>query len=156
MTSYSSNSLTNPPTDFPLRAFLLAILINTLWINASEVFRYFVFVMPMIRDTLAVVPDVAPISIGIFAQWGIWDTILVFASTGFTWLYLERFGSSIKQAVFAATLIWLAVFVIFWLAMYNMNLATPAILAIAWPLSWLEMLIAALIVRWVMQRHQQV
>ena len=32
------------------RAFWLTLLCNGVWINASEVFRYFAFVMPMMRD----------------------------------------------------------------------------------------------------------
>ena len=34
------------------RAFWLIFLLVTLWVNASEIFRYFVFVLPMMRDAL--------------------------------------------------------------------------------------------------------
>lgn len=33
----------------------IAIGLNLIWINLSEVFRYFVFVMPMMHDRLALV-----------------------------------------------------------------------------------------------------
>jgi hypothetical protein len=128
------------------RALVLALLANIVWVNASEIFRYFVFVMPMMRDTFAMVPGIAPMNLPVFLVWGIWDTILIIAITGFSWLWLERFGSSARQAVWAGTLVWAAVFVMLWLGLYNMRLATPAILVVALPLAWLEMVVAAMIV----------
>jgi len=46
----------------------------------------------------------------------------------------------------------MAIFVILWFGMLNMRMATPGLLAVALPLSWLEMVIAALIARWGMVR----
>ena len=135
------------------RPIVWTLVILAIWINASEVFRYFVFVMPMMRDALPGVADVAPMNLPVFMIWGVWDTILLLAVAGFVWLFLERFGNGLGQALLAGTLIWLAIFGILWLGLYNMNLATPAILAIALPLSWLELVIAALIIRWGMQRR---
>lgn len=129
-----------------------ALLANLIWINASEVFRYFAFVMPMMRQTLPGVPDVAPMSFLIFMIWGVWDTILLLAVSGFTWLFLDRYGTTIRNALLIGTILWTAIFVIFWLASFNMNLAAPRILAVALPLAWIEMVVAALIVRWAMLR----
>jgi len=134
------------------RAFWLSLLANALWINVSEVFRYFAFVMPMLRDAFPMIEGVAPMSLPVFGMWAIWDTILVFAVTGYTWMFLERFGRSLRNAVYAGSTIWMAIFVILWLGMLNMRMATPGLLAVALPLSWLEMVIAALIVRWGMVR----
>lgn len=130
-----------------LRAFLNAVLLNTIWINLSEVFRYFVFLKGMIRNALPMVPDVAPMNIPVFLIWGFWDTLLVLAATGFAWLVLERFGPTIRVAILAGSAIWATVFVLIWVGIWNMNLATPAILAVALPLAWIEMVVAALIVR---------
>jgi len=135
-------------TVFPYRAFWITILVNAVWINASEIFRYFVFVMPMMRDTYPELVNIAPMNFPVFMVWGVWDTILIFAVTGFTWLFLDRFGSGVRQALAAGTLIWVTVFVILWLGLFNMNIATKEILAIALPLSWLEMVVAALVVNW--------
>lgn len=142
--------MTTAIADAPLsrRPILWTLLLLAVWINASEVFRYFVFVMPMMRETLSALPDVAPMNLPIFLIWGIWDTILLLAVAGFVWLFLDRFGHGPGQAVLAGTLVWVAIFGILWLGLYNMNLATPSILAIALPLSWLELVIAALIVHW--------
>jgi hypothetical protein len=137
----------NPPHAFPLRAFLITCLVVSLWVNASEVFRYFVFIMPMMRETLAGVPDVAPMSFPIFMVWGVWDTILVLMTVVFYWLYAERFGASRASAVIAGTLAWAFFFLLFWIAMLNMNLAVPGMAAVALPLAWIELVIACLIAR---------
>lgn len=138
-------------TTYPLvpissRVFWQALLVNMIWINLSEVFRYFVFVMPMMRDALPMVENVAPMSWSVFAIWGVWDTILVFCVTGFMWMYLERFGLGLGNAIRGATFVWLGIFVILWLGIYNMNLATLAVVGVALVFSWIEMVVAALIV----------
>lgn len=133
------------------RAFWLTLLINAIWINASEIFRYFVFVMPMLRDSFPQIENVAPMDLIIFARWAVWDTILLFAVTGFFWIALEGFGRSVRNALIAASAVWLAIFGILWLGMLNMNLATPEIAAIALALSWVELAVAGLIVRYGMR-----
>jgi hypothetical protein len=130
----------------------MALLLNMLWINASEVFRYFVFIMPMMRAALPDIPDVAPMDLPTFLIWGIWDTILIFAITGFSWLVFARAGATRANAVYAGTAAWLGIFVILWVGLFNMNLATPAIVLTALPLAWFEMIVAALIVRWCLGR----
>jgi len=138
---------------FPVRAFLLVLAINAVWINASEVFRYFVFVMPMMRESLWAVDNVAPMSWGVFALWGLWDTLLLLCVSGFIWVLLDRFGDSLLRAIVTATYVWASIFGIFWIAMYNMNLATPAIVFTALSLSWIELVVAALIIRWGRKRY---
>ena len=73
-------------------AFAVAFALNLIWVNASEVFRYFAFVMPMMRETLSMVPDVAPMSLPVFLVWGVWDLLIVAAITGATWIYIDRAG----------------------------------------------------------------
>lgn len=138
---------------FPRQAFISALLFNAVWINASEVFRYFAFIMGMMREALPELPGAAPMNITIFALWGIWDTLLVIAATLFSYLWFERFGYGVKQAVQAGFAIWAAIFVILWLGLHNMALATPAIMAVALPLALLEMIVAALITRWRLSRR---
>jgi hypothetical protein len=91
-------------------------------------------------------------SFPVFMIWGVWDTVLLLAVTGFAWLFLDRYGPSLRNALIIGTLIWFAIFVILWLGMFNMNLVPPSIPAAALPLAWFEMVIAALIVRWSMLR----
>ncbi len=132
-------------SEFSLRAFALTCLIVTLWINASEIFRYFIFVMPMIRQTLQMVPDIAPMNVPVFFLWGLWDSILTIVSVWFYWLHMERFGGSLKTALISGTTSWLFLFVLFWIAMFNMGLSTLETPAIALPLAWLEMVVAGFI-----------
>jgi len=136
-----------------LRPLWIAFGVNFLWINLSEVFRYFAFVMPMMRDALQAVPGVAPMDLPVFTVWGLWDTMLVVSATAIPWLVMEKFGASVRAALAAGTLVWATVFGLFWLALFNMNLAPAAILAIALPLAWLELAAAALIVRWSVLRY---
>ena len=138
-------------SSFPIHAFAKTLVVNTIWINLSEIFRYFVFVMPMMRAAFSNVGNVAPMNWSVFAIWGLWDTILVVAATGFIWLFLERFGYGIRNATLAGILFWMGVFVILWLGLFNMNLASPNILAVALPLALAEIIVAAIIVNWGMK-----
>ena len=138
--------ITYPLAPTSSRLFWQALLINMVWINLSEVFRYFVFVMPMMREALPMMENVAPMSWPIFAIWGVWDTILVFCVTGFVWIYLERFGCGIGNAIRGASFVWLGIFVILWLGIYNMNLTTLSVVGVALAFSWIELVVAALIV----------
>lgn len=139
-------TLHHPP--FPWRGFLWTALIAGIWINISEVVRYFALVMPMVREAFPQIVNVAPMDLGVFAVWAVWDTILVLAVAGFVWIYLDRFGASTRNSLLAATFAWAAIFVILWLGVWNMGLTTPSIVAIALPLAWLELAVAALIVNW--------
>ncbi|GGX71139.1 hypothetical protein GCM10007385_45180 [Tateyamaria omphalii] len=129
-------------------SFKMALIANFIWINVSEVFRYFVFVMPMMRDAFPMVPDVAPMNLPVFMIWGFWDTVMVLTATVLPWMAMRVFGACAFRAVLYGTGVWLAVFVILWLGLYNMNMATLGILAIALPLAWVEMVVASLIVWW--------
>jgi hypothetical protein len=139
--------------EFPNQHFWTAIVANMLWINASEVFRYFVVLQSMVRRTFPQIPDVAPMNLGIFMIWGVWDTILIFAATFYFWLIFEKFGTHLRIVFFAATSVWATVFILLWLGMLNMNLATVEMLRAMLPMAWFEMLIAALLTRWAMLRN---
>jgi hypothetical protein len=130
---------------FPAKAFALTCLVVSLWINASEIFRYFTFVMPLTRETLEVLPGVAPMNLSVFLVWGAWDTILTVMAVWYCWLHTERFGTGFWSVVASGTLSWLFLFVLFWIAMLNMGLARAGTPAIALPLAWLELVIAALL-----------
>jgi len=136
----------------PLRGLLVAAAINLVWINASEVARYFGLVMPMMRAALSEAPNVAPMNLPVFLVWGLWDTIVQAAVIGFTWLLLEKIGYGVRNALAAGAMVWAAVFGVLWLGVFNMNLATPKILLAALPWALVEMCIASLVVNWSMTR----
>ena len=143
----TTERMSKPAAIFP-RPFWIALAMNLVWINASEVFRYFAFIMPMMREALPGVVDVAPMNLPVFLIWGLWDTVLVVVTTTIIWLGLTLKGSSIGMTIAAGSFVWLTVFVILWLGLFNMNLATPEILGVALPLAWVEMVVAAFITRW--------
>lgn len=135
--------------DFSIsKAFLITFFVNFIWINISEIFRYIVLIMPMMRDAFPQVHNIAPMDLTIFAVWGLWDLILIAFTTLFHWLFLERFGASIKNTFLSGIVLWAGTFLILWFGMYNMNLANLEILLVALPLSLIELIAAAFIVRW--------
>ena len=140
---------TRPPA--PLlwsRGFLWTAALVALWVNLSEVARYFLVVRPMLKDAFPELPGIAPITVPIFLSWMLWDAVLIAALITITWLYLERFGPTLRNALVAGALTWLFVFGVLWLGLYNLALATPALLAAALPLALLELLIGAAIFFW--------
>lgn len=136
-------------------AFLKTLFINFLWQNFSEICRYFLVVMPMMREAFPQIPDIAPMNIPVFMIWSVWGMILLITQTIFTWTYLEHYGNNTKNAVQIGTLVWIAIFGILWLALYNMNLATLPIMGYALALSWVEMLVASLIVAYGMKHFRK-
>lgn len=133
---------------FPWRLYTATFLIASMWIHASENFRYLLFVRPMLQDSLAMVPDVAPMNPAVFVSWGVWDTMLSAMTVLTWWLYAQVFGASIRSAVIAGTISWLSSFVFFWHAFANLNLATAADLFVEPSLSWIELVVASLIAHW--------
>jgi len=131
----SLNAPLVPKASNPL---FVALAVNFVWINLSEVARYFLFIMPMMRDAFSMVPNVAPMNVPTFLIWGVWDVILVAAATLIPWLMLGQFGGTGRNAILAGTAVWMSIFVILWLGLFNMNLATPAIVLTALPLAWIE------------------
>lgn len=125
-----------------------ALISAFLWINVSEVFRYFMFVMPMTRAAMRQVSDPAPMNLPVFLIWGVWD-MLLFACVSFVvWLYFERFGGGAASIVKVGTLVWVAIFGLFWIATWNMNMTQTVIPLVALPLAWLEMTITAAILEY--------
>ncbi len=134
--------------------FWIAFGLNFVWINVSEIARYFLVVRPMLHKAFPGESQVAPMDWGIFVIWGVWDLVLIAAATGFYWMWLERFGDSVRQVLLASTAFTLTVFGLLWLGVANMGLAPYTMIAVALPLAWIEQAIACLIVRWVRNRVQ--
>jgi len=123
--------------------FIVITLLTSIWINISEVFRYFVFVMPRTKLFFDYKSGIADMDVVIFSIWGIWDTLLTAVLVFVFWLCTIAFKNSNRVILTSSTLVWLAVFVIFWVATANMGMARWDILWITLPLSWLEMIIGA-------------
>ncbi|MEM9106673.1 MAG: hypothetical protein AAGC96_13550 [Pseudomonadota bacterium] len=78
----------------------------------------------------------------------------VLSATLIAMLALERLRATHKTIFIVATGIWMSIFVLLWLGLYNMNLATPVVLLVALPLAWLEMFVAVHLVAYAIRRSQ--
>jgi hypothetical protein len=152
MTNPASIAPTAPASQLTNRDFWVALGINFLWINASEIWRYLAIVKPMLHETYPGRADIAPFDLPTFASWSVWDTWLILAATGFYWLYLNWAGRGIRQALIAATLFTITIFGLIWLGIVNMGFVPARFIWIAVPLAWIEHAVAAIIVRWAMGR----
>lgn len=131
--------------EFLLKDFIVITLITSLWVNASEVFRYFVLVRPEMHEYLSYVPNVADMNLAIFSIWGLWDTLLTGLYVFLFWLCSHVFGNNLKSVVISGFMSWCFFFVLFWVGMANMNLSSWNYLLIVLPLALIETLIATLI-----------
>ncbi|MEO0608518.1 MAG: hypothetical protein AAFY82_09830 [Pseudomonadota bacterium] len=141
-----------PTRAAPPNAFWLALALNFVWINISEVARYFGLVKPMLHDAFPGADHIGAVTPLLFASWMLWDTILILAATGFFWMFLTQFGATIGRVVIASLSFTVTVFGLLWLGVVNMGLAPSTFLWAALPLAWLEQVIAAAIVYWAMRR----
>ena len=130
---------------FNTKKFIIITLLTSIWINASEIFRYFIFVMDRTKAFFPNKEGIAEMNLSIFSIWGIWDTILTGILVFIFWLYTNTYGNNNRSVIVSATIVWIAVFVIFWVATANMGLANWSILLITLPLSWLELVVGAYI-----------
>lgn len=127
--------------------FVKAFIMVSLFVHASEIARYFFVVMPEMREDLAALPGVAPMSPAIFASWGVWTSLLVAGLIGAYWLAAARFGDGVRTALIAGGAVWVVFFVLFWLGMINMGLASAGLAAVALPWALAECAIACAIAR---------
>ena len=139
--------------DLTLKSFVIIIAMTSIWINISEVFRYFVIVRPEMHNFLHMLPNVADMNWMIFALWGIWDTVLSILVVFTFWLMAEKFGHNKRTALIAGTFSWFWLFFMFWFALANMNLASWSFVPVPMVLSWIEMVVASFIALWLCKRE---
>lgn len=137
---------------FNLKQFVIITLLVSIWIHISEVFRYFVLVMPRMKTFFQDQSGIADMNMGIFSIWGLWDTLLTVILVFVFWLYARSFGNTAKSVWVSGIFVWMAVFVIFWVATANMGMSEWSILFITLPLSLLEMLVGAWMASWLYKR----
>lgn len=140
---------------FSVRQFAFAVLLVSIWVNASKIFRYFVIVMPETRAFLAMVPNIAPLNWPVFLVWGAWDTLLTAMIFFMFWLVAQVFGNSLRSVLVAGIASWTFFFVLFWVGMCNMSPAKPRLALMALPLALVETLVASYMVSLVYARGAQ-
>jgi len=132
-------------TPFNVKRFAQVTLITSVWVHGSEVFRYFVLVIPRVKAHWNNLETVADMNWTIFGIWGLWDTLLTAMVVFLFWLYSRVFGNSFRSVMVSGTLAWLFFFVLYWIGAANMGYAEWSLLWITLPLSWMEVIVACLI-----------
>lgn len=132
---------------FSWRYYISATLVTSLWVHASEVFRYFILVRPRAKAYWNDLAQIADMNATIFLIWGVWDTLLTAMIAFMYWLYIQVFPNNSQAVLVAGTISWLFFFVLYWVGAANMGYSSWQILWITLPLSWLEVIIACLILK---------
>lgn len=135
--------------DFP--RFIRITLVVSLWIHLSEGVRFFGLVVPTMRQFLSGVPNFMPMDFGRLLLWAAWDMLLTGLVVFVFWLYAQHFGNTLRSVLTAATLSWAFFFVLFWVAMVLMGLATLEMILWILPWTWLEMALASGLAAWLYQ-----
>lgn len=138
---------------FNWKSFLIITLITSIWINVSEVFRYFILVMPQVKAYWNNLEHIADMNWFIFSIWGLWDTLLTAMLVFLFWLYSRVFGNNNRSVFVVGTLAWLFFFVLYWVGTANMGYSDWAILRITLPLSLVELIIAAWIAAFLYKKY---
>ena len=129
--------------EFIVKDFVIIVLITSIWVNASEVFRYFIIVRPEMHEHLSTLPNVAAMNLGIFSIWGVWDTLLTVLYVFLFWLCAQVFGNNQKSIIISSIISWCFFFLLFWVGLANMSLSSWSFLLIVLPLALLETFIAS-------------
>lgn len=131
---------------FVVKDFILITLIVSLWVNASELVRYFGYVRPQMQEYFSYIPQMGKIwDIQILAVWGFWDTLITALYVFLFWLCAQAFGNNRKAIVISGVMSWSFVFVLYWVATANMFLSEWSTLFVVLPLALLETLVASYI-----------
>lgn len=132
--------------DFVLKEFVLISLITSIWVNVSELVRYFGYVRPKMQEFFSYIPEMGKIwDIQILAVWGFWDTLLTCLYVFLFWLCAKVFGNNLKSIVISGVMSWAFIFVLYWVATANMLLAAWSNLLVVLPMALFETLVASFI-----------
>lgn len=130
---------------FILKDFVLVSMVTSIWVNISELVRYFGYVRPKMQAFFSH-PQMGKIwDIQILAVWGFWDSLITCLYVFLFWLCAQVFGNSSKAIVISGVMSWCFVFVLYWVASANMFLAEWSNLLVVLPMALLETLVASFI-----------
>jgi len=140
-------------TSFNWKQFIIVTLITSLWVQASEIFRYFILVIPRVKTFWNDLDTIAHMDIPIFLIWGVWGTVLTGMVVYFFWLYAQVYGNNRKSIWISGILSWMFFFVLFWIGAANMGYSDWSILWITLPLSLIELIVASWIASLLFKRY---
>ena len=130
---------------FNLKQYVFVTLVVSIWVHMSEVFRYFIIVIPRVKSYWNNLEYVADMNWRIFSIWGLWDTILTAMIVFLFWLYSRVFGNNIRSVIFSGILLFVFFFVLYWVGAANMGYSSWSILSVTLPLCLFEMIVASFI-----------
>ena len=138
-----------------LKNFVAVSLIVSVWVHLAEASRFFLIVTPIMEKEIPQLPLVTEVSLGTWISWAIWDTLLSSMYVWMTWLTIQVYGKSLKYGIFAGVISWVFFFLLFWIAMLNMNLASLKVVLIALPLALVETIIASCFAVFIFSRQEK-
>jgi len=132
--------------NFIAKDFILITLITSVWVNISELVRYFGYVRPQMQEYFFAIHQVGTIwDLQILAVWGFWDTLLTALYVFLFWLCAQVFGNNRRSVLISGFMSWTFFFVLYWVASANMYLANWSDLIVVLPMALLETLVASYI-----------
>lgn len=131
---------------FIIKDFIIITLLTSIWVNISELIRYFAYVRPEMMDYFTTIPNMGEIwNLQIIAVWTFFDTLLVALYVFLFWLCAQVFGNNIKSVLISGVMSWCFFFVLFWVGSANMHLVNWSTLLVVLPLALLETVVASYI-----------
>lgn len=146
---------TKSSLNLSIREWVGLVLVTSVWVHISEVFRYFTVVRPEMQQYLSMVPDVADMNIRIFMIWGIWDTLVTLMLV-LLYCGISRIrGHDWISVLLSGLAGWCFFFLLFWIGLANMNLARWAFLPQVLSLALIEVLVACGMIFYLLKRKQR-
>ena len=129
-----------------IKDFRICGLIGLVWVQISEIWRYFAIVKPETVRYFSAISIDEMSHVDNVIVWGLWGTLLTFSSLVIYRLVRQRIGKGIKTVFMSTVLSWGHFFVLFWIGSANMGLAEWSFVAIPLSLSFIELLVLNLLV----------
>ena len=131
---------------FIAKDFIIITLITSIWVHVSQLVRFFAYAKSALQNFLSSVPNVAPMDeLGVLIVWGFWDMLLTAVYVFLFWLCAQVFGNNGRSILLSGFISWIAVFVLFWVGVANMNIASWSTLPVVLPLALFEAVVASFI-----------
>ncbi len=131
---------------FIIKDFIIITLLTSIWVNVSELVRYFGYVRPEMQEYFPFISNMGVIwDVQIIAVWAFFDTLLVALYVYLFWLCAQVFGNNRKSILISGFMSWCFFFVLFWVGSANMYLSNWSTLLVVLPLALLETLVASYI-----------
>jgi len=141
--------------EFVTKNFIIITLLTSIWVNISELIRYFPYVRPQMMDYLSSIPHMGELNLQVVLVWGFFDTLLTALYVFCFWLCAQVFGNNRKSILISGFMSWSFFFVLFWVGSANMFLAPWSNLLVVLPLALLETLVASYIASQLYKRREE-